>query len=59
MQEVINRILEDYRKADERMKAFKQNEHGYSFNQGLKASLKTVLFDMKELKIIDKNNISL
>lgn len=52
MEELIRRINHDIKQAEARRDAFEKNTREYGFNQGIISALKTVLFDMRELKII-------
>lgn len=52
MEELINRINHDIKQAEARRDAYEKGSREYGFNQGIIIALKTVLFDMKELKII-------
>jgi hypothetical protein len=54
MNELINRIKHDIKQAEARRDAFEEGTREYGFNQGIISALKTVLFDMKELRLTDE-----
>ena len=55
MKELINRIQHDIKQAEARRDAFEKGTREYGFNQGIVAALKTVLFDMRELRLTDES----
>jgi hypothetical protein len=54
MKELIDRIEHDIKCAEVRRDAFDKGSSGYIFNNAVIVALKTVLFDMKELKLTNK-----
>lgn len=52
MDELINRINHDIKKAELRRDSFSKDSQEYSFNHATVLALKTVLFDIKELKLL-------
>jgi hypothetical protein len=55
MKELINRIKHDIKQAEIRRDAFEIGTKEYSFNQATIIALKTVLFDIKELRLTDED----
>jgi hypothetical protein len=53
MEELVKRIEDDIKKAEARRDAFEKDTNGYVFNKAIVLALKTVLFDMRELKLIE------
>jgi hypothetical protein len=51
MEELIKRIEQDLDQAISRRNAFDVGSPAYQFNHGIVMALKTVLFDIKELKL--------
>jgi hypothetical protein len=58
MKELINRIQHDLKQAEARRDAFEKtygrDSREYGFNQAVVITLKTVLFDMRELRLTDE-----
>jgi len=57
--ELLNRIQHDIKQAEARRDAFEKGTREYGFNQGIVAALKTVLFDMRELGLIETKDLNL
>jgi hypothetical protein len=55
MKELITRIKDDIKKAEIRRDAFDKDSCQYEFNRAIIIALKTVLFDMKELRLTDED----
>lgn len=54
MNELIKRIEHDIKRAELNRDAFEKGSSGYIFNSATILALKTVLFDMRELKLTNK-----
>ena len=54
MKELIERIENDIKRAELNRDAFDKGSSGYVFNNAIILALKGVLFDMKELKLTNK-----
>ena len=55
MNELINRINHDIKQAEARRDAFDRDSNEYTFNHATIIALKTVLFDMRELRLTDES----
>jgi len=55
MKELIIRIKDDIKKAEIRRNAFDKGSCQYQFNNAVVIALKTVLFDIKELRLTDED----
>lgn len=55
MKELIDRIQHDIKQAEARRDAFEKETMGYVFNHATIIALKTVLFDMRELRLTDES----
>ena len=52
--ELIDKIKDDIKKAEIRRDSFDKDSCQYEFNKAIVCTLKTVLFDMKELRLTDE-----
>jgi len=52
--ELVRRIDNDLKFATDRRKEFEKGSEGYTFNHSQIIALKTVLFDLKELRLTDE-----
>jgi len=54
LSELVRRIDQDLKHATERRNGFEKGSEGYTFNHSQIIALKTVLFDLKELRLTDE-----
>lgn len=55
MKELIERINHDIKQAEIRRDAFEKDTKEYAFNKAIVLALKTVLFDIHELRLTDES----